>query len=188
MSFCKVKGCHYSSYHTTSRHKCGICHKLGHGQVECGKILLISELEKDTAPIPFDLQCCASNCKNITNHTIEGHWCNYCNTSGHDESECPSMLWKLKEDRGITFGQSRDSYFKKKEIKLLAKKQLARYEHKVYTKVYAGMGCTWYARRNNTFDKIELFFMHGDNWGQYGAKTDDRPKLDTFIEGYTCID
>ena len=50
------------------------------------------------------------------------------------------------------------------------------------------MGCIWYARRNNNFEKIELFFMHSDNWGQYGPLTDDRPKLNAFIDGYICVD
>ena len=61
-------------------------------------------------------------------------------------------------------------------------------EHRVYTKINAGMGCTWYARRTNNFEKIELFFMHCDNWGQYGPITDDRSKLDNFLSGFRCVD
>ena len=34
---------------------------------------------------------------------------------------------------------------------------------------------------------IKTLFMHSDNWGQYGPATDDRPKLDSFINGYTLV-
>jgi hypothetical protein len=51
--------------------------------------------------------------------------------------------------------------------------------------VPAGMGCCFYCKRDGTDGTIELFFMHSDSWGQYGPETDERPKLNEFLQGYT---
>lgn len=32
---CEVYGCRYSAHHTTENHKCGTCHKKGHGKRGC---------------------------------------------------------------------------------------------------------------------------------------------------------
>jgi hypothetical protein len=161
---------------------------MGHGQNECGNLEKIMALKKDSTKIPFELQCYAKNCKNISLHTIEGHKCLFCKEFSHDISECPNQKWETKVKNGTTFGQSKEGFLEKKNLQLQARKQLAWSEHKVFTKVYGGMGCIWYAKRSNTFEKIKLFFMHSDNWGQYGPNTDDRPKLDAFLSGYSCVD
>lgn len=188
MMFCAAFGCHYPSTHTAAYHKCGKCSLYGHGQVECGDYKKIIDLLEVKTEIPFDLRCCATNCTNIQTHTTDGHKCTFCHDFGHDNSECPIQKWETKVKSGTTFGQVRESYLEKKNLQFQARKQLGWSEKKSYTKIPAGMGCIWYARRNNTFDKIELFFMHSDNWGQYGIETDDRPKLNAFIDEYTCID
>lgn len=187
MSFCKVHNCRFPT-HITSAHICGNCGKAGHGQVECKNPVLIDALAKDTMQIPVELQCCALNCKSIATHTVDGHKCIFCNEFGHDESECPIQKWNNLVISGSTFGRSEEGFMKEHQLKLQVRKQFAWEEHKIYTKIYGEMGCTWYARRNNIFEKIELFFMHCDNWGQYGPTTDDRPKLEKFLEGYRCID
>ena len=53
----------------------------------------------------------------------------------------------------------------------------------IYCILDAGMGCQWYICRNTT-DQYKTFFMHGDNWGQYGPSTDDTAELTKFLEGY----
>lgn len=53
----------------------------------------------------------------------------------------------------------------------------------IYCMLNAGMGCNWIVRRNTT-NRFEAFFMHGDNWSQYGPSTDDTSKLKKFLEGY----
>jgi hypothetical protein len=60
-------------------------------------------------------------------------------------------------------------------------------EHKIYVEMYEEMGCIWYAKRDNLCEKIILFFMHSDEWGQYGSQTDRRPKLAKFISGYERV-
>jgi hypothetical protein len=57
----------------------------------------------------------------------------------------------------------------------------------VFTILYSGMGCYFFCRKladNN----VELFFMHSDNWGQYGLETSDVPKLKEFIRGYELVE
>ena len=185
---CVVKGCRFPFSHVVSSHICGKCNMKGHGQNECGNSIKIEELNKDKTTIPFNLLCCVKNCKDNNLHTTEGHKCEYCNNFGHDDSECPIKKWNNKIKNGTTFGQSKELYLEKKNLQLQARKQMGYNEHKVYTKMFGDLGSTWYARRNNIFNKIELFFMHYDNWGQYGPDTDNKPLLNAFISGYTCID
>jgi len=56
--------------------------------------------------------------------------------------------------------------------------------NKIFINIYVGMGCSMYIRRNNVNEPFELFFMHSDNWGQYGIQTDDRSYLELFKEDY----
>ena len=186
--FCKVKGCRFANSHITKAHVCGKCGDKGHGICECGNNSLILALAQDLTVIPFNLQCCVINCKSINTHTTDGHQCTYCKKYEHDVSECPEQLWKIKESYRTTFGQNKDSYKEKKYIQIKARKLMKWEEHKIYTTVYAGMGCVWYAKRINNWKKIKLFFMHSDNWGQYGPDSDDRPILKEFIEGFSFVD
>ena len=186
--YCKAKKCRHAGSHITKVHICGKCGKPGHGYNECDNPELITALCLDTAAIPFDLHCCAAGCKSIDTHTNGGHQCTYCKKFEHDESECPEQLWKIKAELGTTFGQSESGFKEKKYIQLQARKQMKWAEHTAYTKVYGGMGCIWYAKRTNHRDHIKLFFMHTDNWGQYGESTDHRPRLNEFLEGFRCVD
>ena len=187
MNVCKVYGCRFPTTHITSKHSCGKCAKMGHGQTECGHPEKIALLKICDSEIPFGIQCCALNCSDFKTHTTDGHFCKSCKRFGHDSIECPDSKWITMVERGTTFNISKEMYLEKQNLKLQARKQMGLNEHKVYTIVYGGMGCTWYVRRANVHSKMELFFMHSDNWGQYGPTTDDRPKLDKFIEGYRQV-
>jgi len=84
---------------------------------------------------------------------------------------------------------SSDSHF----IDLLdtANKKLGTEPNKIYTILYAGMGCSMYVRRDNyDSDAVGLkgFFMHTDAWGQYGVASDDTRKVEMFIDGYRLIE
>jgi hypothetical protein len=183
---CKVNGCRYSKTHITKAHKCGNCGLFGHGKMECGNAELIKDLNtNDTEPF---IICCIENCKDRTTHTIEGHKCNFCGVYAHDETECPEFLWKDKETRKVIFGQTENEYKRKKYLKITARNQMNWAEHKVYTVIYAGMGCLWFAKRDNIYEKIKLFFLHSDCQGQYGVENDDRPKLDKFLKDYECVE
>jgi hypothetical protein len=186
--YCKATGCRFAKTHVVKEHICGSCGKKGHGLVECGKPNLIEELSKDDTIVPSDLTCSIYGCKNNTLHTTDGHFCSYCKQFSHSEEECPEYLWTQKVERNVVAGRSETEYKEKKYLQIQARKQMKWAERAIYTIIYAGMGCVWYARRKNNFQKIELFFMHSDNWGQYGPTTDDRPKLDKFLEGYRQIE
>ena len=67
------------------------------------------------------------------------------------------------------------------------KEELKNNNDKIYIIIYVGMGCNMYIRRNNMNESFELFFMHSDNWGQYGIQADDRPYLKLFTEDYQEI-
>lgn len=58
---------------------------------------------------------------------------------------------------------------------------------KIYGIFYAGMGCTWYIKREGRDSEPDSFCMHSDCWGQYGRESDDRAKLYRFIYGYQNI-
>ena len=61
----------------------------------------------------------------------------------------------------------------------LAKKQDL--SKNTFTYFSGDMGCIWYVRNNN--GKLEYFFMHSDDWGQYGDTT-MLNKLNEFKNGY----
>jgi hypothetical protein len=46
MSICQVSGCRFNTYHTTKEHKCGKCHKNGHGKIECDSLVKKLQLLK----------------------------------------------------------------------------------------------------------------------------------------------
>jgi hypothetical protein len=186
--YCIVKGCRFANSHVTKAHICGKCGNKGHGVCECGDSELITTLAQDTTAIPFDLQCCVIDCRNVNEHTTSGHQCTYCKNYEHDVSECPEQLWKIKESHGTIFGQNEGNFKEKKYVQIQARKQMKWEEKKIYTIVYAGMGCMWYAKRDNNWKKIKLFFIHNDNWGQYGPETDNSPLLEQFINGYRLVD
>lgn len=67
------------------------------------------------------------------------------------------------------------------------REELKENNNSIFINVYVGMGCTMYIRRNNMNEEFKLFFMHSDNWGQYGIQTDYRPYLKLFTEDYQEI-
>lgn len=188
LTYCKVLNCRFAGSHITKAHICGKCKEPGHGSIECGNPVMVRFLSRDLTIIPFDLQCCIIGCKYISTHTTSGHQCTYCKKYDHQESECPERLWQIKVERGTAFEQSESGFKEKKYLKIQARKQMKWNEHKIFTKIYGGMGSIWYARRTNNYNPIELFFMHTDNWGQYGESTDHRPQLNKFLEGFRCVD
>lgn len=58
---------------------------------------------------------------------------------------------------------------------------------KIYVVIGVGMGCSFYLKRDDVGKPIYGFFMHSDDWGQYGAETDRRPDLSSFTDGYTDL-
>ena len=53
-----------------------------------------------------------------------------------------------------------------------AKKILEDKSGKTFTEIYAGIWCQWFVKRNGINSQFSYFFMHTDNWGQYGPEID----------------
>ena len=168
--YCKVEGCRFSAHHVTCAHVCGTCGVKGHGVRECGNVGLIAALDSASHElIPPQKQCCVGNCKDIGRHTTAGHPCTHsaCGKFGHDVTECPDALWDIQRERGLCAGKSERDFKEKRHTRIQARNKMGWEEHKIYTDVYAGVGCWWFARRTNNWDKIELMSMHSNDWGMY---------------------
>ena len=176
-SYCIVQGCRFPSTHLTKSHKCGKCGKFGHGQIECSNSFLIEQLnfQSNTIKLPRELYCESLYCPCSWSHTSESHYCLQCEER-HIETKCPSRCDIMCEPSEI------------QNVIQDAKAQFGTTPGKIFTTVYSGQGCEWYAKRNSPNNQISLFFMHGDSWGQYGADCDDRDKLKNFCYGYRHID
>ena len=126
--------------------------------------------------------CHVYGCRYSTFHITEGHKCGKCGEHGHGRYECgdPVKITSLKQAVPI-YSEIEQAVIN------VAKKALGSNIAKCYVVIYGGMGCTWYARRNGLDCPISIFFMHSDSWGQYGPSSDDRPKLEAFINGYREI-
>ena len=71
----------------------------------------------------------------------------------------------------------------------IAKTKLINYDGKntqlgTYTIVTIGMGCCIYLRYNFKNKIINGYFLHNDNYGQYGKETNDYIKAINFISNY----
>ena len=163
-SYCNVKNCRFPSTHITRSHKCGTCGKYGHGIMECDNQYMIDKLKSNSSNyFPDNLHCKSSVCPCPWTHTNDAHYCLKCHER-HLESVCKKdVIDEATDIFGSTPG-------------------------KIFTTVYAGLGCSWFVKRNGIEDKISMFFMHTDSWGQYGSHCDDRDKLRNFCEGYRNIE
>jgi hypothetical protein len=172
-SFCQVAGCRFSNTHLTKSHKCGKCNRFGHGRIECGNLSMCQNLKIKSSGIRFPdhLKCTSPLCPSSYSHSTNSHYCTLC-TELHTESNCSrnSMNSKDLTDEQIAISEAR--------------KVLIQQPGKIYCMVYAGMACNWYVKRDSVYGPISAFFMHGDSWGQYGPRCDDRPKLNAFCSGY----
>lgn len=187
---CHVKECNYPYTHVTVGHACGHCHKQGHGQLECENNNLIMELAKfHTDTMPKQMYCSAEGCPSYNHHSVEAHICSHCNKR-HIEQICKGKIFGKSNGKNLFVEQqfSDKIFLKKTHFIDSAKSTFGNKEGKIFTNVYAGMGCVWYMKRNYENGEIYGYFMHSDSWGQYGPNCDDTPGLYRFLNGYTKID
>jgi hypothetical protein len=174
--FCQVNGCRFSDSHLTKAHKCGNCGKFGHGQNECGNFYMSENLKHISKGIQFpsDMKCTSAYCPASYSHSSNAHYCSQCGDR-HLESVCPKGYVMTSDNQEIIHAKTE------------ASKLFGDTDGKIYTTIYVGQGCEWYVKRNFKFGPIQLFFMHGDSWGQYGPKIDNRDRLEAFCTGYKNI-
>lgn len=189
--YCRVSGCTFSDHHITPEHVCGTCGLKGHGVWECGKKGLVTALQEAVYElIPLQAQCCVKSCKAIGRHTSAGHMCTHCKQYGHDAIECPDALWETRQARGTCFGSDALGFKKKRHVQIQARNKMGREKHKIYTKVYAGMGCWWVARRSSAWDKVELMYLHNsDEWGvdSTGGTSNTSDIFQDFVTGFRPV-
>jgi len=304
MNTCRVQGCRFSSSHVTPAHRCGVCNKFGHGEIECGnqrKINTLKELSKSDTMAP-GARCTLSFCSYRWSHTNNAHHCRKCGERAHCMTNCPhsrrpapgsifsrweedSKMLSEEKDSDSESGLETNSEPEEKSERPLKKKKtgvsvknyvikcpvcktmnvfsnpkklfvdsecvicmdnkaqilfpgcshvyvcltccdklnehveskssyfsgsgssssssffpeddegseanalnaLGEEEGKVYICVPAGMGCTFWYRRNYVSAPLERLFMHSDDWGQYGG-VGSVPEHSAFIAGYRQIE
>jgi hypothetical protein len=124
---------------------------------------------------PKHLKCTSLSCAAPFFHSSETHTCSYCD-GRHIETSCKNATVISTDENEI------------KRVINEAKNKFGSRDGKIFTKIYCGQGCDWYAKRKGRNNPIQLYFMHGDSWGQFGPQCDDRPKLNKFCQGFTDVD
>lgn len=187
--WCTIDGCKYKWSHKTISHHCSKCNKNGHGSKNCplNEIFYniecpicrtknkISSKQKKIYGLQEKCSICKDNEVNIFLPDC-GHAC-LC-------SECLEELFKLNNDINLDITDESELNL---NIIETAKNNFQNDDSKIYTIVYAGMGCNWFIRRDNLGANLEGIFMHSDSWGQYGENTSDVDKLNSFIQNYKKI-
>ena len=236
MNSCRVYHCRFKNTHITSGHKCGKCGMFGHGQVECGNILLIKTLQDNSVNdyLNINLHCKSPGCIYKYNHTTKSHICELC-AKYHSKLECPLFKPKklytiecpicrkinnVSDKEPKIFGLTEKckiclenevnyllpdckhcSMCHECSKKLMKKKIITHHDTlmqqaeikmdttpgKIYVKVMAGMGCMYFYKRDDINHNLISFFMHSDEWGQYGPSTDRTNELNQFLSGYSEI-
>ncbi len=175
--FCKVNGCRFYWTHSTFGHKCGNCNNYGHGRTECGNPQKIKKLTIfSSGELPLDLQCTIKNCKFRNYHITSAHVCDSCHLF---QKECKCRM----EDSYVKYITKFDDLHD--DIKLFANSKLNNINSNSYVIFQMDLGCSMIIRKNIYDSKIEGFFMHSDDWGQYG--TTHLSRYNQFIEGYLHV-
>jgi len=196
---CTIKNCTKYYNHTNDAHHCNLCNDRGHAlseckfelQIECPICKTNNVVTKDHTNIKgIDVKCCVCLDNNVN---VLFPTCKHINTC----FECCKILDKncifknYTEDIDILskyIKNEEDDNWNNYTIFDKIKNDTKDIDGKVYFRTYGGMGCQLYLRRLSKIDNFEIFFMHGDSWGQYGLETDERHFLKLFIEDYKFID
>ena len=90
MNTCRVNNCRFNTSHVASGHRCGKCKKFGHGEIECGNIRKISNLQKESVNDKMinETQCNIIECEYRWSHNTSAHHCQTCGEREHCTSNC----------------------------------------------------------------------------------------------------
>lgn len=174
---CSIKGCRFKEYHIKEIHKssfscdkkkiqyiieCPICRTINHINENQPKLYGVSDI------------CCVCTEKNVELFFSNcGHAC-IC-------LDCADNLNKNIKDyqKEITKEHQIDN-----NIKLFILKKFEGKNEKIFHTIKLDMGCSIWIRRKNQKSPLEGFFMHSDDWGQYGCNK-RKLLLEDFLEGYS---
>ena len=181
---CQVSECKYPKYHTSDSHPCSLCDGMGHQcvNIEC-PICLIKNNFKEVPKKVFGISDICGICKTNSIEIIfpkcsHAVCCLECfNEMAKIKLRTLSPLHNVNNNPNNTGPFGFDPKGK-------AENSFGNKDGKIYTYVGVGMGCSIYYRRKSINHPIEEFFMHNDDWGQYGPKADKRKDLEDFWNGY----
>jgi hypothetical protein len=103
------------------------------------------------------------------------------NSKNQKQTEPSSVIVKLLELKPFDFGNKPKAGIEVQ--KWMAKLIFMNTPGKIIFRSFAGQGCDWFIKRESIDSEIEVFFMHGAEWGQYGPNTSSVDKLNEFAEG-----
>lgn len=194
---CPVRGCVDKTIHTLAGHRCDLCGDHGHPVSDCRLRPLVYIPHTNDPPGGHPRTCPV--CRVLTPMDAKKVFgfklsCPVCLEETDDPrvlacghglcSGCYGEYYKvLHTVNGMDMGPHQETVVRIVE-KFKQYDQTNQTDTKVWTCTFAGMGCSFYARRLSRQSRIEFFFMHSDSWGQYGPGTDDRPLLAQFL--YMC--
>ena len=189
---CKILNCKYKWSHTVAAHTCRNCGEREHDKLDCPKLsvnikcplckvqnIVTKEMLQKSYQFLSNNDCCICLEKKADVYFQSCHHVCIC-------SECCQRLNPFPTDLNISDRIVSESELPS-DIIQKAKTIFNNSSHIIrpYCYIYAGMGCCWYIRKNNS--TIQAFFLHNDNHGQYGPESDDTPIVEQFISGYTNV-
>jgi len=189
---CKILNCKYKWSHTVAAHTCRNCDERGHDKTNCPKLsvnvkcplckvnnLVTKGILQKSEQFQSETDCCVCMSKKADVYFETCHHvciCTECCEHISPFNAVPSSSYRIISEDYLP----NDTCDRAKELF----RNLSQ-ANRHYCCIYADMGCCWYIRKIN--NRLEGFFMHSDNYGQYGPETDDTPYLNQFINGYTSI-
>ena len=203
---CTMHNCNSKHTHTTDSHVCPDC-KCTHGTYgcDCG----VSDSDSDytyTSSSSSQKDSQKDSQKNIKKESMKVK-CPHCRRENKIEDLNKCLLYGISQKCSICFENDIEirlpdcmhACLCKECVKKLCVKNppsqsqnyvdiampYLRGHNMSYIMLYAGQGCHVYVKRRNNL--YVSFFMHSDNWGQYGPSTDHRPRLKIFLEGFKNI-
>lgn len=174
---CQVSGCKNPKFHTSDSHPCNVCHGIGHQcvNIECPICLVennFKEMPKKVFGISDKCGICKTNSIEIIFPKCSHAVC------------CLECFNEMIKNKLGTESPVLESSVSASDPLDKAKNTFGNITGKIFTHIGVGMGCMLYYRRKSSNHPIEEFFMHSDDWGQYGPLTDRRKDLEEFLEGY----
>ena len=183
---CRRAGCGHSELHTTEGHECSRCGKIG-SNCKCDE-------KRATCPICRK----ESVFHNIDGHKIFGVNQNCCICMANEVNivfpeckhacaclECVTRLAGPEVDPTGAAEEPAGPPDEREHVLTSAKERL-RGRDMTWCVEYVGQGCAWYIKV--VAGVYDMFFLHGDNHGQYGPDTNDIPRLRIFLEGCTELE
>ena len=188
---CKISNCKFKWSHTVSAHHCSNCNGREHSKDNCPKAAMnvncpickttnkvSREILNNTQQFASDTDCCVCMV-NIANVYFQS--CNHvciCSTCCQKLGTLPS---RINISQHIIPFDNLPEYVRNTSTQIFNASDIVN----PYTRLYGGMGCIWFIRKNQGV--IEGFFLHSDNQGQYGPETDHTPMLNVFLQDYNLV-